>query len=391
MAASNRVRNIGRALIFQGWNVEYFGLRGADVPKKNGRKFKCKGMIDRIHFTYPGMFSVRSSWWWLRRVDDFLGLVSVISLFINRKIKRQVDVVLLYSSNVYIGAFWIYFLHFLKIPVILEVCEWPIAVAQVYPEKIKQAKIFCNQIVPKADAVLPISKYIEREIKKAAEKKNKTLPSFKIPILIDVNEESHQVKEFPGFEFPYMLYCGSIGYFDIAKMVVDIIAELMRRGVSVPAVFTGHLDQDRFARLKEYANRKGVLDLFIFTGFISEEKLFSLMRLAVCLLAPLPKNSQSESRFPTKLGYYLSSEAPIVTNTVGEVNNYLKDGINAYVAKECQTDELVDKVISILRKPSEAKCVGKAGSKLAMDKFYFKSACKGLGEFFDKIIRDYVK
>ena len=57
----------------------------------------------------------------------------------------------------------------------------------------------------------------------------------------------------------------------------------------------------------------------------------------------------AEARFSTKLGYYLASGTPIVTNSVGDVGLYLQDGINAFVAKKFNiTDSTAGKVTTRL-------------------------------------------
>ncbi len=390
MAAANRVRNLARALVQQGWQVEYVGLRGADVLKKQGQSYSIRGEAHGIPYRYPGTIAVRPGNWWLRRVDDFLGWLCTLFLFITRKVQGKVDVVLLYSRNENIGMFWIPFLHVLRIPVVLEMCEWPLAIARVQPGKQKKAARFCNRIVPMVDAVLPISSYIEREILAVARQQGKTLPSFRIPILIDVDIHETESEVEKAQNKPYMLYCGSIAYMDIAKIVVDIAGELSKRCVNMPLVFTGKADSAGFTRLKKYAAEKGVLDLLECTGFIPEDRLHSLMRNATCLLAPLPENPQSESRFSTKIGYYLASGTPVITNGIGDVDLYLTDGVNAYVADSCDAKEFAAKIRTLINEPDIAKKIGLAGRDLALKEFHFHNASTGLGVFIHQVIDKYV-
>ena len=136
-------------------------------------------------------------------------------------------------------------------------------------------------------------------------------------------------------------------------------------------------------------DNSGIVNHHTFTGFIEESELHRLMRQALCLLAPLPENLQSESRFSTKIGYYLASGSPVVTNNVGDVADYLQGGENAYIASRCDASLFAAKIADILADPLLAIKVGRAGSLLAFDTFHYTKACRGLSDFFAQVIEEY--
>jgi len=386
MAASNRVRNLGKGLLLQDWIVKYIGLRGADVQKMD-IKYKSHGELEGISYCYPGRITLRPYTWWMRRIDDILGWLSTLLMLFWEKYNHRLDDVLFYTRNENIASFWLSLLHMLNIPVVLEMCEWPLAIAEAKGKNFKVASRFCHVIVPAVDAVLPISSYICREVDRLAHIKNRSVPTFKIPILIDVALDN--IQTVTTNDRQYMLYCGSYSYMDIARLVVDIVYHLTTLGCYIPVIYTGKEDAAGFAELKKYANQMGVLPLFEFTGFIAEDELNRLMGGAACLLAPMPINEQSESRFPTKIGYYLASGAPVVTNGIGEVNLYLKDNINAFVTEQCEPTQFANKILEILNDPIASKKIGLAGRELALKTFHFSLACKGLGDFIRSIVKDY--
>lgn len=385
MAATSRVKTIAKSILAEGYTVEYIGLRGADT--KNSIEKRSCGIFEGISYKYPGMIAVRPSNWWLRRLDDLLGVSCSILYVIFNKITHHVDLVILYSRNYNVVSFWTSFFHFLHIPVILEVCEWPLAIAHTRGVKSIKAERYCQQAVPMVDGVLPISSYIKSEIELIAKQAGKTIPSFIIPILIDT--APHPIQYNHKHQEPYLLYSGAIAYMDIAFIVIDTLHELKKMGHIVPVKFTGKEDKPRFEALKRYANEQGVLSQVEFTGFIDESLLHELMDGALALLAPLPDNLQSRSRFSTKLGYYLVSGTPVVTTAVGDVDIYLKDGVNAFVTKKCHPADIAAKIKNIIEAPESAQKIGAQGRKLALEKFHYSQACKGLGDFFHRILARY--
>ena len=128
MAASNRIRNLAKGLILNNCAVEYIGMRGAEV--ENHECNKKKGLFEGIKFNYPGGSPVRSKFWLLRRIDDFFGFILSLIYVLHQKISGKLDAVIIYSMHNLTILFWSHFLHLINVPVVLEVCEWPLARVQ---------------------------------------------------------------------------------------------------------------------------------------------------------------------------------------------------------------------------------------------------------------------
>lgn len=381
MASTTRVRNIAKGLMAEGAKVKYFGLRAADVESSSEKK--REGEVDGICYSYPGGFAVRSGNWFYRRLDDFLGKWLSVRKILLLKLTGKLDAVVIYSRNSKIVLFWIRFFHLIKVPVILEICEWPLANVGSNRVCLKNAERFCRDAVLATDAALPISRYIHEQVQNVAQMAGRTIPLFTIPIMIDIDPTDINDSALTGEQ--YLLYSGSIAYMDIAQFVVDVSRELKNRGISIAIRFTGGGNSEAFENLKAYARKHEVLETLEFTGFLQEKHLWSMMRGAVALLAPLPDNCQSKARFPTKLGYYLASGRPVVTTSVGSVQEYLIDCTNAYIAEDYTPKSVADAIEKVLMNRDRANEIGKCGKKLAYEIFHYKNACKGIIEFIMSI------
>lgn len=385
MAANTRVRNIAKALLAEQFSVEYVGLRGASVSDVSIKS--SKGYHENIKYDYPGGFAVRSNKWCMRRIDDFFGFLFSAIKFFRLKIMGKLNIVIIYSSRYIVITFWTRFFHLFNVPVVLEICEWPFTNTQAKNRGFKHSKLFFYRALLNVDAVFTISTYIENKVKAIAHKYGKHMLSYRLPILIDVKPSKPKMVIIR--QNQYLLYSGSIAYLDIAIIVVDIIYQLKRHGFDLNIKFTGVGPKKYFDQLKRYAAEKEVLNNFVFTGFIDDKELYLLMQKALALLAPLPMNSKSKSRFPTKIGYYLASGTPVVTNLIGDVGVYLKDGVNAIVATECNVLQFAEKIEMIINEPDLAKSIGFAGRELALEKFHFTTACRGLGNYMRNVVENY--
>lgn len=381
MAATTRVRCLAKGMMAEDISVEHVGLHGADVNYSPDKK--SSALVDGIKYSYPGGFAVRSRYWLIRRLDDFLSKPATLIKLGFLKLQGRLDAVLIYSRDHNTVLFWSTFLHLIKVPVALELCEWPLAIADTRNKGFKEAYAFCHKAVLAADGVIPISSYIDSEVHKIATGAGKLIPSFKVPILIDSEDTDYPYVA--DSQQQYLLYAGAISYFDIAKLVVDISALLKEEEIEIKIKFTGGGPPNLFNALKDYARLKGVLDNFEFTGFVSDETFARLMHDATALLAPIPDNLQSISRFPTKLGYYLASGRPVITSAVGDVQRYLHDDVNAFVASECDAQKIAEKVKRVLDDPESARTIGANGKRFALDTFHYLQATRGIRLFLESL------
>lgn len=73
--------------------------------------------------------------------------------------------------------------------------------------------------------------------------------------------------------------------------------------------------------------------------------------------------------FSTKLSEYLSFSRPVIITTIGEANNYLKDGVNAFIVEPHKPELIADKIVYAFSHPEEAEKMGKEGYKLTKKEF----------------------
>jgi len=101
------------------------------------------------------------------------------------------------------------------------------------------------------------------------------------------------------------------------------------------------------------------------------------------LVLSRPNNKQAEGGFPTKLGEYLATGNPVVITNVGEIDRFLKDGLNAFIAEPDNIGEFSNKLREALLSP-KADSIGQEGRKLVYKEFNYLYQAKILEKFFEK-------
>ena len=126
-------------------------------------------------------------------------------------------------------------------------------------------------------------------------------------------------------------------------------------------------------------------DRMIFKGFVSREEMIELLNSAAGLVLAKPTSDQSDSCFPTKVGEYLSSSNPVVITNTGEIPLYLKDGVNAYIARPDSVESFSEKLKELLSDPAKAKIIGEAGRKVAIENFNYSTIAQKVIEIINDI------
>jgi len=379
MASTSRVKLLSKGLIHSGNNVTYIGLKGANTNHSSEKH--RKGFFEGIHYLYPGFFSVRPRNWVLRRIDDITGKLFSLMFFLNFHRKVGLDLVILYTRDYKVVKFWSKYSKMLRIKVLLELCEWPVANKGRNERK---AVLFCDKSPLMVNGVLPISNYIKNEVENIASFNRTSIPTFNIPILIDIDKfQKKGTRKI--YEGKYLLYAGSIQYYNIAELVINACILLKNEGYRFKLKFTGGGNSALFDSLSYYIKENDVQDMVEFTGYIQEDELISLMSEAMALLAPLPDDLQTRARFPTKIGYYLASGRPVITNYFGEVKRYLTHRKDVLFMDNFDAKSLKKMIVYVLDNRDECEQIGHNGKKLAQHHFHYANNLSGFNAFVKSI------
>src|SRR5262249_55893384 len=116
--------------------------------------------------------------------------------------------------------------------------------------------------------------------------------------------------------------------------------------------------------IRQYAREQGLPEDHIeFMGRVDDRTLEGCYKSATALLLPMWDDDKSRTRIPNKMAEYLASGRPVVTCKVGDLSDFLVDGVNAYVAEPGAEREFADRMIAILRDPDRADEIGAAGQQ----------------------------
>jgi len=380
MASTQRVGLILRALVENGKNVIVLCVRAQD-RQPNVENQEISGVFHGINFEYTPGTTVRSRSFWKRRYYDIKGILIALFRLIQYSRKGEIGCIY-YYGNILSNSLnrWIFYgiAKILQVPLIIEMCERPWVMAK------KNAFNSLFDPLLTVDGVIVISSYLDEWLIQEKKNKNRNFRKLKLPILMDLNESvssSSAAKEFP----KNVLYAGSPNYQESMEFILDSMNIVWEKYPDCKLTVTGYREGEVGALwLQDQVKLRNIEDKIFSTGYLQRSVLFEYYQKATALLIPLFDDVRSKARFPTKIGEYLNSGNPIVTNNVGEIPNYFMDGINAYVCDPGDPYQYAQKIIEAIspQNVQHANEVGNYGKKLAEKCFYYKRHENSIVEFF---------
>lgn len=284
----------------------------------------------------------------------------------------------------------------LGIPFVQEMCEW-------WATDLRCSALtrwlFRKRMFTASTGLLVISKEIEDRAHERASEINPRLAIYRLPTVVDLDR--FRVTLPPSQPAEHLIanfvWCGTIDGW--LKDVRFLLSALDRARMSHPCrlILIGKYSDAAAQAIKQQASERGLsvaergrsangsdpssADISL-TGWVDEATLLACHRNATALLLPLWDDLQSRTRMPNKLGEYLASGKPVITCRVGDLADFLVDGVNACLVKPGDDGDFADKMLTILNDPQMAARIGAAGRRICEQYLDYRVHTRGLAEFF---------
>jgi glycosyltransferase involved in cell wall biosynthesis len=366
MAATNRVRLLGRALLEQGVDVKVLCTRVSERPGEV-RNRQTRGVCERMPYLYTTGSTLRSDWFIVRRYREARGLFTAMSCL--RRLRRQGQLDCVYLPEV--SETWLpaalplrYWLGRLRVPVIAELNELP-GTATWLPQALSRRLSHLSGVA----GVIAISAGLADWATAEAARIGRRIQVVEVPIVVDVHEQEVVSHSQDSLIF---VYSASNEYFRVVTFLLQAMQRVWIDHPSCNLTITG-VKLETVARLaaQEGLDEAVADGRIVIAGYLDRRELLLLYRRASALLIPLVDDLGSRARFPSKIGEYLASARPVVTTAVGESQRFFLDAETAYVSPPGDLDAYAARMAEVLDDPSHATAVGAAGRHIAEEYLHY--------------------
>jgi glycosyltransferase involved in cell wall biosynthesis len=381
MAPAQRVKLLARVLVEANFDVSILCTQVTEHEDKIKNSL-AYGTFLGIPFEYTTGTTIRSNNFFLRRYIEIKGIIKAIYRIIEARKNFSKLVIYHYGNNLKNeSSKWLFYLvaNILHVPIILDLRERP----WILENPLRKSLLNFSPLTG-VSGVVAISKYLTIWTRNEAEKLQKDIKVITIPILVD-NLESTSTIIKPTVK--NVLFAGSAEYDSTIFFIIESMIEVWKVHPECKLIITG-IDpfSDEVEKILNSLTNSDIRHLIEFTGYLPREELFKKYQQSYGLLIPLFNDIRSIARFPTKIGEYLSSGRPIVSNMVGEIPVYFCDKKNAYICEPGSSASFGRKIIELLDNEEEAEIIGKNGKKTSEAFFQYQVYSIKLNEFIKSFL-----
>ena len=325
----------------------------------NDFKYDKKGVFDGVRYRLMCIFSKYPN-------NKILKLLNLIYGYLNEYIYvifSSYDYLIISSRNSIYIIIHIIIAKFRNKKVSLTIVE-DYKSMNLSTSKISQIKfqIYHKYVLKYIDGVFPISSLITQDLVKV----NKKLPFFELPIFTDfeIFNEENLINE-----TNYFLFCGSAGYFDTIKFIIDSFTASLLNSKLV-LIINGNKNQ--IERVLSYINDFSTKKDIICKSNLTYRNLVGYYKNSKALLIPLNPGVKDAARFPHKIAEYCASRRPIISSNHGEVKKFFKHKKNALLVNNHKIKELNNLMKYVEDNPVIADEIGLESYSLGYEKFNYE-------------------
>lgn len=137
--------------------------------------------------------------------------------------------------------------------------------------------------------------------------------------------------------------------------------------------------------IKELIEKKQLTSRILLKGRADYNDVPSILANARILVTSQPNTMRAEGGFPTKMGEYMMSHVPMIVTDVGEISNYVQDGVTTYMVPPCDPKSYAKKIEYVLNHKRESELVAECAYNYAIKHFSSTEVAKGLVNFMSTI------
>ena len=115
--------------------------------------------------------------------------------------------------------------------------------------------------------------------------------------------------------------------------------------------------------------------------YLKIDEILNYVINADILVMVRANNLESKASYPSKLTEFLATANPTISVDVGEISDYLIDGVNAFLVKPGDADALAKKLIYVLDNFKFAQQVGLKGKELTNTIFNYNYQARRMMDF----------
>lgn len=370
MAAANRIFSYAKGFLYHKLPCEIIVFRKTESIQQIINS-NTEGESEGVKFRYLFNSTVKSSYFFKRRFDNFIGIVK---LFLFSILYVKPKSVIIYYAPYTMPVFALMLAKVFNKSILLkDISEHPTVYTKDY--NLFNHLIYDHIHFSLFDGFLLITQNLMQYFDEKYHGKAK----IHIPMTVDIERFADLDIE----NKKVITYSGSLNdQKDGVGILIKAFALIFKKFPDYNLYLYGEYESKELR--DKYENEivnYGIKDHVFFRGKIDRNLIPTALKESSLLVLPRPDSVQARNGFPTKLGEYLATGNPVVVTSVGEIPYYLEDKKSAFLAIPDSVENLAEKICEVLNNLEFANKVGLNGQKVAEKHFNKNNQTKKIIEF----------
>ena len=375
LAATTRIVSYLKGLKEKGVETDAFIYRPTEIySKRTG--LPVDGEVDGVRYHYPNT-RVYSKYKLLRGLGRYYYyLVACYKIWCEHK-KQPFDFLLISNDFLDILYLYTFFAKLIGIRPVFITDEYPMPIrVHLHNDIPKWKKVLYKHILKRQDSLIFMTEKLNTFFNSELKKPYHILPTITDTSRFDIEVEPADKK--------YMCYMGNM---ELSKDNVDNIIR------AFAMISHKHPDLDFYLygapSPKDKAIIEGVIKeckmenrVFI-KGRVAATEVPAILKKAYLLVSSQPNTKRAEGGFPTKLGEYMATGIPTILTDVGEISQYVKDGVHVHIVPPEQPEPYAEKLDWMLNNYDKSLEIAKNAKDYLYNTFDYRKVSTGLYDFLN--------
>lgn len=247
-------------------------------------------------------------------------------------------------------------------------------------------RFFEEGILNRARKIIAVSHFTKWELTKYYK-----IPEGKIQVIhngVDIRKfkpanNKPRIKSELGFK-PDDILIVSVGRLYARKglfTLIESMPTITKRFPKAKFVISGKGQSDEMNKLLAHADKLGVKNKIVFTGYYPDKKLPKLYQIADVFAF-----STFYEHHPFAVLEALSTGLPVVTTTVGGIPETIDNGRNGFLVEPFNERQFADRILYLLEHPQEASNMGSLARKTVEDRFDWRIVVKDAIKVYEQAL-----
>jgi len=266
--------------------------------------------------------------------------------------KKHIDVIIQASSKSSIIPLIYIYSRTKKTKYVLENSEYPWFILKKKKSNLFYKILYLGVYYRLFDGFIVMTKNLEMYHLKYCKKSAKM---FHMPMTVDINRFNLDL-----LKENSITYIGNNSYFkDGVDILISAFKTIASKYPNWKLVIIGDTGKDKEIALALRADN--LSNRITLKGRVHRDEVPDLLCKSKILALARPNNKQAEGGFPTKLGEYLSTRNLVIVTAVGEIPQYLEDGVSALISEPDNFESFAIKLEEGIINYSKYKTIAEKG------------------------------